>query len=917
AVTEIEKLLGAQQAKDTDAALGKAKERLDWATSVGAKSLFPEPYTRANTAYNDGVKAKTAKNWADAAAGAAKVIAAVTEIEKLLEAQQAKDTDAALSKAKERLDWATSVGAKGLFPEPYTRASTAYNDGVKAKTAKNWTEAAAGAAKTIAAVGEIEKLLEAQQAKDTDAALSKAKERLDWATSVGAKGLFPEPYTQANTAYNDGVKAKTAKNWTEAAAGAAKTIAAVTEIENLLEAQQAKDTDAALSKAKERLDWATSVGAKGLFPEPYTQASTGYNDGVKAKTAKNWADAAAGATKAIAAVTEIEKLLEAQQAKDTDAALSKAKERLDWATSVGAKGLFPEPYTQASTAYNNGVKAKTAKNWDEAAAGAAKTIAAVTEIENLMGAQQAKDTDAVLSKAKERLDWAASVGAKSFFPEPYTRANTAYNDAVKAKTAKNWDEAAAGAAKTIAAVGEIEKLLAAQQAKDTDAALSKAKERLDWAASVGAKSLFPEPYTRASTAYNDGVKAKTGKNWNEAVAGAAKVIVAVGEIEKLMAAQQAKDTDAALSKAKERLDWAASVGAKGLFPEPYTQASTAYNDGVKAKTAKNWNEAAAGAAKTIAAVGEIEKLMEAQQAKDTDAALSKAKERLDWAASVGAKSLFPEPYTRANTAYNDAMKAKTAKNWDEARAGADKVLAAVAEIDALNQAAQLRKAQEADRIMAAAQERLDWAASIGADTQFQDTFMAAQDAYAQAFQKRLADDLDGAIAAAEQARRAVARIDLWKREETNGALVAAKERLDWAAAINAETNFPDAYGAAQAAYAEAVQARTVQDWEKTLAAANRVLELLAPVHEISPLPAQYRIRTWLNERDCLWNIAGYPWVYNDPSQWGLLYEANRSKLPDINDPNFVLPEIILDIPRIQGEIREGLWEENRSYGALP
>jgi hypothetical protein len=302
---------------------------------------------------------------------------------------------------------------------------------------------------------------------------------------------------------------------------------------------------------------------------------------------------------------------------------------------------------------------------------------------------------------------------------------------------------------------------------------------------------------------------------------------------------------------------------------------------------------------------------------EADTALAAAKARLDWATSVGAKTLFPEPYTRAGTAYNDAVKAKTAKNWDEVLSEANKVLAVVAEIDALNRAAQLRKAQEADRIMAAAKERLDWAVSIGADIQFRDTFMEAEDTYKQALDKRLVGDLDGAIAAAEQVNRAIARIDLWKREEANGAIVAAKERLDWATAINAETNFPEPYGAAQAAYAEAVQGRAVQDWEKTLAAANRVLDFLASVHEIFPLPAQYQIRTWLNERDCLWNIAGYPWVYNDPSQWRRLYEANLSKLPDDSDPNLVLPEIILDIPSIGGEIREGLWDENRSYESLP
>jgi nucleoid-associated protein YgaU len=415
------------------------------------------------------------------------------------------------------------------------------------------------------------------------------------------------------------------------------------------------------------------------------------------------------------------------------------------------------------------------------------------------------------------------------------------------------------------------------------------------------------------------VKAKNAKNWTDTIAGATKTLAAVAEIEKLYEAQQAKDAEVSLAKAKERLDWATAIDAKNRFPEPYTKASTAYSDAVKAKNAKNWTDAAAGVDQTLAAVAEIEKLYTAQKIQETDRAIAVAKERLDWATAIGAKTFFPEPYTKADTAYHDALEAKDAEDWDGALVAANKVLTLLAEIDALNEAriARMRKAQETDRAIAAAKERLDWAASIGAGAQFHDTFMEAENAYKTAVEARGADDLDAAQAAAERVTRAIARIEVWKREEANGAIVAAKERLDWAASIHGDTNFPDAYRAATTAYAEAVQARSEQDWEKTIAAANRVLDSLASVHEIFPLPAQYRVRTWLSVRDCLWNIAGYPWVYNDPFQWRRLYEANRLKLPDIDNPNFVLPDIILDIPSIRGETREGLWDENRSYGPLP
>ncbi|MDR1469317.1 MAG: hypothetical protein LBT00_08490 [Spirochaetaceae bacterium] len=79
------------------------------------------------------------------------------------------------------------------------------------------------------------------------------------------------------------------------------------------------------------------------------------------------------------------------------------------------------------------------------------------------------------------------------------------------------------------------------------------------------------------------------------------------------------------------------------------------------------------------------------------------------------------------------------------------------------------------------------------------------------------------------------------------------------------------------------------------------------------LPAQYPVRTWKEERDCLWNIAGKPWVYNNPRRWRILYDANKDKLPDLKNPNWLEPGIVLDIPSIKGESRRGMWSETKKY----
>jgi hypothetical protein len=85
----------------------------------------------------------------------------------------------------------------------------------------------------------------------------------------------------------------------------------------------------------------------------------------------------------------------------------------------------------------------------------------------------------------------------------------------------------------------------------------------------------------------------------------------------------------------------------------------------------------------------------------------------------------------------------------------------------------------------------------------------------------------------------------------------------------------------------------------------------------SPLPAQYTVRTWVGFRDCLWNIAGRSWAYGDPHKWREIYNANRSKLPEPGNPDLLEPGIVLIIPSIKGETRQGMWDSAKAYPAAP
>jgi nucleoid-associated protein YgaU len=67
------------------------------------------------------------------------------------------------------------------------------------------------------------------------------------------------------------------------------------------------------------------------------------------------------------------------------------------------------------------------------------------------------------------------------------------------------------------------------------------------------------------------------------------------------------------------------------------------------------------------------------------------------------------------------------------------------------------------------------------------------------------------------------------------------------------------------------------------------------------------VRLIPERRDCFWRIAEYDFVYGDPWQWRELYEANRDKLPDPNNPDLMLPGMVIEIPSLDGETRSGFW----------
>ncbi|MCL2801357.1 MAG: LysM peptidoglycan-binding domain-containing protein [Treponema sp.] len=151
-------------------------------------------------------------------------------------------------------------------------------------------------------------------------------------------------------------------------------------------------------------------------------------------------------------------------------------------------------------------------------------------------------------------------------------------------------------------------------------------------------------------------------------------------------------------------------------------------------------------------------------------------------------------------------------------------------------------------------------------------------------------------------------------------IIEAKRLMDLAERNNIADRFPINFNQGKEYYEEAVAAQSEEEWGDAIEAAMNSIEIFAAFEPGRTASAsrtgtgtgtgagtgtgtatgsnrQYIVRTWRVERDCLWNIAGYSWVYGDPFRWRELYEANKSRMPEPDNPDLILPGMVLEIPR--------------------
>lgn len=181
-------------------------------------------------------------------------------------------------------------------------------------------------------------------------------------------------------------------------------------------------------------------------------------------------------------------------------------------------------------------------------------------------------------------------------------------------------------------------------------------------------------------------------------------------------------------------------------------------------------------------------------------------------------------------------------------------------------------------------------------------------------------DYDSAADLAAQAQEYAEMSDLYvakmlMRQDALAVFDQAKARYAWAesADVNAAERYPDRFVMATLAFEEAKLEIAHESYQKAIDQSSVVLALLADLREIPVFPAFYVVRRQERLTDCLWRIAELPEIYNDPLLWPELYKANRAIMPQPSNPDLILPGMVLRIPSLRGEKREGTWDPDTTY----
>ncbi len=107
----------------------------------------------------------------------------------------------------------------------------------------------------------------------------------------------------------------------------------------------------------------------------------------------------------------------------------------------------------------------------------------------------------------------------------------------------------------------------------------------------------------------------------------------------------------------------------------------------------------------------------------------------------------------------------------------------------------------------------------------------------------------------------------------------------------------------------------LKDQQSRLDALKKTLAQIIANGEVMPT---YTVGTWARDRDCLWNIAKKPKIYDNPFLWPKIWQGNRDQ---IKNPDIIHPGQKLKIPPKAGLTKEenralrSYWSKKRAKAA--
>ncbi|MFW6360827.1 MAG: hypothetical protein ACOC2R_03665 [Spirochaetota bacterium] len=154
----------------------------------------------------------------------------------------------------------------------------------------------------------------------------------------------------------------------------------------------------------------------------------------------------------------------------------------------------------------------------------------------------------------------------------------------------------------------------------------------------------------------------------------------------------------------------------------------------------------------------------------------------------------------------------------------------------------------------------------------------------------------------------------------NSALWKARNLLGQVERAGGRESAPAKIKSAQEMIEKADSLFKEESFEVSRATSRKAIELLNSI-EIKTaqkkLPAAYVVRDMPGNEDCFWRIAGYDFVYDDPAGWWPIYQANKEKLPQPENPDLIRPGMVIQIPEREGENRSGVWVDGTIRDKAP